>query len=109
MKVVVLGQEKHSHEIEVKDGKVARMRTDGLDAPERVWNYWSVEGMFLVLEEELANAHAPQRVFGVNDPEDVFEDASFDAMTGVPTRYLRQISGLGRSAMEWEIRDFKKL
>ncbi len=109
MKVVVLGTEKHVHEVEVQSGKVVRMRTDGLDAPERVWAYWSVDGMFNVLEEELANAHSPQRVFGVNDPEDVFEDASFDAITGVPTRYLRQVSGIRRSAMEWEIRDFKKL
>ena len=109
MQVFVHGKEEHRHEIEVRDGRVARMRTDGLDAPERVWNYWSVNGIFTVLEEEMANAKSPQTAFGVNDPEDVFMDASFDPVTGVPLHYLRQVSGRSQGTVEWDIRNFQKL
>jgi hypothetical protein len=109
MTVAVLGKETHRHEIEVRGGKVTRMLTDGVEAPERVWNFWSVDGIFTVLEEEIANAKAPQGPFGTFDPKDVFLDASFNSSTGVPIHYLRQVSGRSPMTLEWEIRDFRLL
>jgi hypothetical protein len=108
MTVLIRGKEPHRHEIEVHAGTVTQMLTDGAPAPERVRKYWSMEAIFQVLEEDLANARRPQAAFGVDDPRSVFLDATFDGVTGIPLRYLRQVSGRPLT-VEWEIRDFRRL
>ena len=37
----------------VRDHRVASMTAGGLEVPESAWEYWSVEGLFDVLETEL--------------------------------------------------------
>jgi hypothetical protein len=106
MTITVTSRERNRHEIEVRGGQVHQMKTDGLPAPERVWKFWSVDGMLTVLEEELANRRSPQAALGVNDPADVFLDAAFDEKTGVPIHYLRQVSGRPKLTMEWQISGF---
>lgn len=108
MIVQVSGKQPHRHEIQVREGAVAAMITDGSPAPDRVWKYWSVEGLLQFLEEDLANQRAPQAAYGVDDPKSVFLDASFDPKTGVPVRYLRQVGGRPLT-VEWDIVEFKRL
>ncbi len=109
MTVVVKAREDAQHEVEVRGGKVSRMLTDSVEAPERVWDAWSVDGLLFVLEEEMANAQRPEGPFGVTNPADVFLDATFDGANGLPLHYLRQVSGNSKGSLEWEIRDFKPL
>jgi hypothetical protein len=91
------------HHVEVKDGKVVSMTTDGRKAEERLWKYWSVEGMFQSLSEELSNLQHPEAPFGVKDPGEVTLRAAFDAKTGYPARFLRYVQGQMRS-VEWTVR-----
>ncbi len=107
MNITVGGRENARHQIVVANGKVSQMQTDSIEAPKRVWDFWTVDGLFTVLEEEVVNAQSPQRAFGVTDPKDVFLDASFDPVTGVPLHYLRQISGRSQATLEWKIKLFR--
>lgn len=102
--VVVKGREPAVHVVEVRAG-TAHLTTDGRAQPDRLASYWTVEGMFLTLEEDLANRSAPSAAFGVPDPRDVFLDAVFDPVNGVPKRYLRQVKERPLT-VEWEVRDF---
>jgi len=87
------------HHLEVKDGKVVSMTTDGKDADKRFYDYWSVEGMFQQLSEELSNLQHPE-TFGVTDPSEVTLLAKFDPRTGYPARFLRHVESQTRS-VEW--------
>jgi len=109
MTIAVKGREENRHEIEVHGGKVSRMMTDSVEAPDRVWDSWSVDGLLFVLEEELSNAQNPQGPFGVASSADVFQDATFDGTNGIPLHYLRQVSGNSKGTLEWEVRDFRLL
>lgn len=91
------------HRVEVKDGKVVSMTTDGREAPERLHAYWTVEGMFQSLSEELSNLRRPEAAFGVSDPSQVTLRVAFDARYGYPARFLRHVEGQTRS-VEWNAR-----
>ncbi|MCK6462073.1 MAG: DUF6174 domain-containing protein [Planctomycetes bacterium] len=91
------------HRVEVRDGKVVSMTTDGREAPERVRAYWTVEGMFQSLSEELSNLRRPEAAFGVSDPSRVMLRALFDEQYGYPARFLRHVEGETRS-VEWQAR-----
>jgi hypothetical protein len=88
------------HRVEVRDGKVVSMTTDGRDAPERLHGYWTVEGMFQSLSEELSNLRRPEAAFGVSDPSRVTLRAAFDGRYGYPARFLRHVEGETRS-VDW--------
>lgn len=87
------------HRIEVKDGAVVSMTTDGKAADERFREYWSVEGMFQQLSEEISNLKHPE-TFGVTDPSEVTLLAKFDPVSGYPARFLRHVQSQTRS-IEW--------
>ncbi len=91
------------HRVEVKDGKVVSMTTDGREAPERLHAYWTVEGMFQSLSEELSNLRRPEAAYGVSDPSQVTLRVAFDARYGYPARFLRHVEGQTRS-VEWNAR-----
>jgi len=91
------------HHVEVKDGKVVSMTTDGRKAEERLYGYWTVEGMFQSLSEELSNLQRPEAAFGVSDTDDVIMRARFDPRYGYPSRFLRYVLGQNRS-VEWDAR-----
>lgn len=88
------------HRVEVKDGSVVSMTTDGREAEERLRRYWTVEGMFTSLSEELSNLRRPEGAFGVSDPSEVTLRATFDRDCGYPSRFLRHVRGQMRS-VEW--------
>jgi hypothetical protein len=88
------------HRVEVRDGKVVSMTTDGREAPERLHEYWTVEGMFRSLSEELSNLRRPEGPFGVSDPAEVTLRVAFDGGCGYPARFLRHVQGQTRS-VDW--------
>lgn len=106
MKVRLIGSLEGEHEIEVQNGRVVSMSTGGQPVANHVWPYWTVEGMFQFLEEELSQKERPASAFEVADSEEVFLSAEFDGKLGYPRRFLRQVFGRRHTA-EWEVREFR--
>jgi len=86
--------------IRVQDRAVVHMETDGIEVPESAWPYWTVDGMFGFLEQELRNAADPSRTYGVQDPDRIVLQAEFDPELGYPRHFLRHVLGTGQS-VEW--------
>jgi hypothetical protein len=91
------------HRVEVRGGKVVSMTTDGKEAEQRLHGYWTVEGMFQSLSEELSNLRRPEGPFGVSDPAEVTLRAAFDGRFGYPARFLRHVRNQTKS-VEWNAR-----
>jgi Family of unknown function (DUF6174) len=92
--------------IVVRDSKVVEMTTGGAPVPEAAWSYWTVEGMFGFLDEELRNAAHPKRTYGVDDPRRVVLRAAFDRRRGYPSFFLRHVLG-SQQSVEWTVTRFQ--
>ena len=107
LEVEVRGVQKGRHSIQVRGGRVVHMTTGGADAPAHVRKFWTVQGMFDFLAEELRHAAQPEKVYGVSDPSQIVLRAEFDSDLGFPRRFIRHV--MGRSVgIEWEVRSFQK-
>jgi hypothetical protein len=101
--VAVRGAQRGDYHVEVRAGEVVAMTSGGAPVDARAREYWTVDGMFRFLAEELSNLDRAQVVYGVTDADDVVLRAAFDPDTGYPARFLRHV--LGKSAgIEWEVR-----
>jgi hypothetical protein len=87
-------------EIEVRERNVTSLRLDGV-APrqQRTWDYWSVPGLFDIIEADLARADK-------SPPGSVRLFAEFDAAYGFPRRYRRIESSAMRNS-EWVVVRFE--
>lgn len=92
--------------IEVRDDRVVAMRIGERDASPESWEYWSVDGLFDFLEQELANAANPPAELGVTDPSQIVLRARFDRRWGIPTHFLRHLLGRQQS-IEWMVVRFE--
>jgi len=106
MDVIVSGVQRGHHHIVVENGKVVKMSTNGEQVNPSAWGYWSIEGMFEFLEQELSHAERPNLAYGVSDPSEVFLTAQFDPIYGYPQRFLRQVFGKNFT-IEWNVQDFQ--
>lgn len=79
--------------VEVRDGRVVGMTTDGAEVPVTAWEHWSVEALFGSLATEIANAREPRKIFGGTTQTSVTLRARFDPELGHPTYFLRHVSG----------------
>jgi len=107
IEVEVSGIQQGVHRIRVEGGRVIEMTTGGAPVPPGAWNYWSVEGMFGFLAEELEHLERPREIFGVESASQVVLRVSFDEELGIPRRFLRQVLG-GGPFVRWEIREFQR-
>jgi hypothetical protein len=100
MEIVVTGAQDNTHRIEVRDWKVVRMETGGVEvASKSAHAAWSVEGMFDTLQRELENIGA------VHGAAEVVLRVVYDARLGYPRRFLRHVAGQ-KNSIEWEVRSF---
>jgi len=99
MEVAVTGVQVGHHAISVRGGRVVAMTTGAEPVAQSAWAYWSVDGMFRFLSDELSNAENPQRAFG---GDEVVLSAVFDEQRGYPRRFLRHVMGR-RAGVEWTI------
>lgn len=104
--VMVTGIQQGTQHIEVRNGQVVGMTTDGVAVAEHSWKYWTVDGMFQFLDEELVQAKNPQMGFQISDPSKVYLSVYFDKEWGIPSRYLRQVFGRPLT-IEWSIKHFE--
>lgn len=93
------------HRIEVLDGEVAGMTTGGTAATPSAWTYWTVDGLFAMMEAELDNAASPRAAYGVDAGEVVLR-ARFDPEWGYPDFFLRHVMG-SRQGVEWRVVRFE--
>ncbi len=83
------GAREGSYHVEVRGGAVRKITIDGRTADPKEAGYYSVEGLFLIVEEELDNAER-----GVPAPgKDVWLWMKTDPQLGYPVRFIRQVSG----------------
>jgi hypothetical protein len=88
--------------VEVHNGKVTAMTLDGQPKPERLWDYYSVPGLFGIIREDLERNAA-----AVTNPEKVvIQQAEFDPDLGYPRRYQRSGASAGQGG-DWKIVRFR--
>jgi hypothetical protein len=101
------GSKGHTH-IEVRNGEVTSMSLDGRASPPRLWNQWSVNGLFDFIEADLRrNTEAAHREGG-QLPEPVLQQAQFDPDLGLPRAYERTELDSGQSG-GWRIVKFERV
>jgi hypothetical protein len=88
--------------VEVRNRKVTAMSLDGRAEPERLWDYYSVPGLFGIIRDDLdRNARADAK------PENiVIQQAEFDPEFGYPRRYQRSGASAGQGG-DWRIVRFR--
>ncbi len=88
--------------VEVHNGKVTAMTLDGQPKPKRLWDYYSVPGLFGIIREDLERNAA-----AVTNPEKVvIQQAEFDSELGYPRRYQRSGASAGQGG-DWKIVRFR--
>jgi hypothetical protein len=88
--------------VEVRQGHVTAMTLDRRPEPQRLWDYYSVPGLFGIIRDDLdRNAGAAAK------PDTaVSQQAEFDAELGFPRRYQRSGASAGQGG-DWRIVRFR--
>ena len=94
--------------IVVRDHQVVDMTVNDRAASESSWAFWSVDGLFTFLEEEIRNKEDPVPGLGVSDPRQIVLRARFDTELGYPIYFLRHLLGR-QQGTEWEVVAFETL
>lgn len=92
--------------VEVRDGQVTAMTINGEPAAPRLWDSWSVPGLFGIIRLDLDRNSAAVAA-GQSQPV-VFQQAEFDVENGLPRVYRRTELDGGQS-VEWRIVAFRPL
>ncbi|MEX0936696.1 MAG: DUF6174 domain-containing protein [Pirellulales bacterium] len=106
MEIELGGMRPGTVHLEVRDGEVTAMQRDGYTPERRVWETWSVPGMFDTIDRELQIAEAPAEEAQF-PPGTQFElRAEFDARLGYPRRFRRMVLGEG-TEVSWQVTRFR--
>jgi hypothetical protein len=90
--------------VTVRNGRVTAMTLDGEPKPQRLWDYYSVPGLFGIIREDLErNAVAAAK----SEPV-VIQQADFDPVLGFPRRYQRSGASAGQGG-DWKIVLFRAI
>ena len=110
LNVVVTGSQSETYHVEVRGGQpTAVTQGNGLPVKRRAaWAYWTVEGLFGVLDHDLRYVGDVARGFGAAPGSAVILRARFDAERGFPTEYERVILSPA-SEMRWQVTDFTRV
>jgi hypothetical protein len=89
--------------VSVRDHRVTGMTINGAAAPLRLWNNWWVPGLFEIIGLDLArNTDAATQ----SQAAVLFQQADFDADTGLP-RIYRRTDLVSNQSAEWRITSFR--
>jgi hypothetical protein len=84
------GAQSGRYHVEVRDGQLTGITRDGIAADPADGEYWTVDGLFRVSEEELDAAEQPESAaFGARSQ--VWLRARYDARLGFPIRFVREV------------------
>lgn len=104
--VKVTGRQPGQYQVEVRGGKPADVRRNGIAANRRTWQYWTVPGLFDVIEHDIECSEDPTRGFGARPGSKAVLRANFDAELGYPKKFERLILGEPQLDMIWEVTRF---
>ena len=84
------GAQSGRYHVEVRDGQLATITRNGTTADPAAGEYWTVDGLFRVIEEELDAAEQPDgAAFGARSQ--VWLRARYDSRLGFPIRFVREV------------------
>lgn len=109
--LVIEGAQPGVVHVEVRDGITTAMQRDGrTPSQRRVWNEWTVPGMFNTIEREVELAADPvhEMQSNVNQNTRLELRADFDTAFGFPGRFHRIAFG-GGPEVYWRITNFRPL
>lgn len=107
--VLIEGAQPGVVHVEVRDGVTTDMQRDGRTPHQRrVWDVWSVPGMFDTIERELDLAADPVHEMQANANPNTRLDlhAAFDQQFGYPARFHRIVFG-GGPEVYWRVTSFE--
>lgn len=108
MNIAVGGRQPGPVEIEVHNGRVARMTRNGVvPSQERTWEYWTVPSQFETIREDLDSA-GREGGFGAPPGTRSILRAQFDPQLGYPLRYQRSVLGTDLN-LDWTVNSFEVL
>ena len=94
-------------EIEVNQGDIIKATRNG-DNLATTDKFYTVDGIFAFLENELELGKEPGRYFGAAPGARIYMRAHFDSELGYPTRYLRAVTDTKHN-ITVEVKRLKKL
>lgn len=77
--------------LKIKDGRISEATRNGVQLV-KPDSFYTIEGIFDFLENELELGQEPGRYFGAAPGARVYMRAHFDPQLGFPTRYLRAVT-----------------
>lgn len=107
MDIVVTGRQASNYHVEVHGGKPTQVLRQQRPTTARTWHYWTVPGLFEVLEHDIACSDDPTQGFGASPGSRAVLRAVFDAELGYPRRFERLILGEPHLDMTWQINRFE--
>lgn len=107
MDLVVTGRQASSYHVEVRDGKPTQVLRNQRPTTGRTWHYWTVPGLFEVLEHDIECSDDPTQGFGASPGSHAVLRAVFDAQWGYPRKFERLILGEPHLDMTWQIVRFE--
>ena len=112
MEVRVTGRQPSDFHVEVRRGRPVLLTRNGNATPQRMWDVWTVDGLFDTIHQEIELADNPAGPFGSppgSPPgSQVVERAAFDERLGYPRRYQRIVMGTPLE-VAWEVVEFREL
>jgi hypothetical protein len=107
MDLIVTGRQASRYHVEVRDGKPTQVLRNERPTTARTWHYWTVPGLFEVLEHDMDCSEDPTRGFGAKPGSRAVLRAVFDEGLGYPRKFERLILGEPNLDMTWEVNRFE--
>jgi hypothetical protein len=107
MEITVTGRQPSHYDIDVEEGIPTAVLRNGREIARRNWTYWTVPGLFDVIEHDMECAEDPTRGFGAQPGSTVVLRADFDPRLGYPRKFERLILGEPQLDMTWEVTTFE--
>jgi len=108
MFVRVTGRQPSEFRVEVRGGEPARLMRNGNATPRRMWDVWTVPGLFDTIHQEIDQAENPAGPFGSPPGTQVIQRVAFDERYGYPARYERVVMGTPLE-VAWEVVEFREI
>ena len=84
------------------------MSLEGQPSPARLWEYWSVSGLFGIIGRDLDRNEAAAKNPGGALRQPVLQQADFDSDLGFPRRYQRTEISSGQTG-DWRIVSLRRV
>ena len=102
----VTGRQPSRYHVEVERGKPVHVLQNDREIARRNFSYWTVPGLFDVIEHDVDCSADPTDGFGARPGSTAVLRAEFDPRYGYPRKFERLILGEPQLDMTWEVTTF---